>query len=270
MIFSRGIRRVGRFMSRNIDANPDVDISEKDGVRALHLGSVTVQSAMRVAAPYDLELSYSRGMMMFLLFASEAREVLIIGLGGGSIPKFIHYYLSAIRVTAVELNPAVIAAARGSFFLPPDDDRLCVIEGDGIVHVSENPESVDVLMLDAFDAKGLAPGLTSQDFYDNSFNALRRNGILIVNLWGSDKNFDIYLQRIEQACRGRVLVLPTGRPGNVLVFGFKSNVADLRWKTLRERAKALQNDHPKIPFLELVERLRDYNLFTSNRLQLGS
>ncbi len=269
MQFGRGIRKVGRFLSRNNEEFPDVEISELDGVRALHLGSVTVQSAMRVSAPYDLELNYSRGVMMFLLFAAEVREVLIIGLGGGSIPKFIHHYLSPMRVTAVELNPAVIAAARGSFMLPPDDDRLHVIEGDGIVHVRENPESADVLILDAFDASGLAPGLTSQEFYDSSFEALRRDGILVVNLWGSDKNFDVYLQRIEQACNGRVLVLPTGRPGNVLVFGFKRNVSDLRWKSLRERAKALQVEHPQIPFLEFVERLRDNNLYSSNRLTLS-
>ncbi len=269
MMFGRGIRRVGRFLSRDAEANPDVDISEKDGVRALHLGSITVQSAMRISAPFDLELNYSRGMMMFLLFSANVRDILIVGLGGGSIPKFIHYYLPQIRVTAVELNPAVITAARGPFFLPPDDERLRVIEGDGIAYVSEHPESADVLMLDAFDANGLAPGLTSQAFYDDSFGALTRDGILIVNLWGSDKNFDVYLQRIEQACNGRVLVLPTGRPGNILVFGFKRDAGDLRWRTLRERARILESMHPKIPFLDFVERLREYNLHSSNRLELG-
>lgn len=269
MQFARGIRRVGRFMSRNNEEFPDVEISELDGVRALHLGSITVQSAMRISAPYDLELNYSRGMMMFLLFSEQVRDILIIGLGGGSIPKFVHHYLPPVRVTAVELNPAVITAARASFMLPDDDERLQVVEGDGILYIKENPESADVVMLDAFDASGLAPGLTSQEFYDSSFNALNRDGILIVNLWGSDKNFDLYLQRIEQTCEGRVLVLPTGRPGNILIFGFKRSPHDLRWKTLRERAKNLQKDHPQIPFTDLVERLRDYNLYSSNRLELA-
>jgi hypothetical protein len=45
-----------------------VYISEKFGVRSLHIGSDTVQSAMRIAAPNDLELSYTRSMMAFLLF----------------------------------------------------------------------------------------------------------------------------------------------------------------------------------------------------------
>jgi spermidine synthase len=266
-MFGRGIRKVGRFLTRDDDHDSSVDISEKDGVRALHLGSVTVQSAMRVAAPYQLELTYSRGMMMFLLFSDKVRDVLIVGLGGGSIPKFIYHYLPPLRVTAVELNPAVVVAARSAFLLPPDDERLRVVLGDGVVHVKQTTGSADVLMVDAFDSKGVAPGLSSQEFYDNCANALTTDGILVVNLWGSDKNFDIYLQRIEHSFDGRVLVLPTGRPGNILVFAFARHPGDLRWKSLRERARTLQAQHP-IEFLEFVERLREHNDNTANRLIL--
>lgn len=267
MMFGKGIRRVGRFLQRGEDFESDVEISEKDGVRALHLGSVTVQSAMRVSAPFELELTYSRGMMMFLLFTDKVRDILIIGLGGGSIPKFIHRHFAQMRITAVELNPAVITAARGPFMLPPDDERLRVVCGDGIHYVRDHPESADLLILDAFDAKGLAPGLTSQEFYDSCFDALTTDGILAVNLWGSDKNFDVYLQRLERTFDGKVLVLPTGRPGNILVFCFKRHAGDLRWKQLRTRAKELQEIH-RIEFLDFVERLRDHNLNTANRLIL--
>ena len=75
------------------------------------------------------------------------------------------------------------------------------------------------------------------------------------------------LQRIEQSFSRRVLVMPTGRPGNIVVFGFRRAPADLRWNTLRERARALAEDY-RIEFLEFVERLRDNNPNTSNRLTL--
>ena len=120
-------------------------------------------------------------------------------------------------------------------------------------------------MVDAFDSNGVPPDLRSQDFYHACAGALAPSGILVVNIWGSDKNFDIYLQRIEQACAGRVLVMPTGRPGNIIVFGFRRDPGDLRWKTLRERARLLQEQY-RIEFLEFVERLRDNNLNTANRL----
>jgi len=258
---SRPIRR------RQASSSPGIEISELDGVRALHIDSATVQSAMRVSAPYDLELNYSRGIMTFLLFGQKVREVLVIGLGGGSIPKFIHHYLPEMRMRVVDINPEVIDIARSHFMLPDDDDRLQVVEGDGAEYLPAHPASADLLILDVFDGHGIPPELYSQAFFDTSAEALKTDGILAVNLWGSDKNFDIYLQRIEQSFGQRVLVLPTGRPGNIVVFGFRRAPADLRWTTLRERAKAMSSDYG-IDFLEFVERLRDNNPNTSNRLIL--
>ena len=57
-----------------------VYISEKFGVRTLHIGSDTVQSSMRLSKPNDLEVSYTRSMMGFLLFNPHPRSVLLIGL----------------------------------------------------------------------------------------------------------------------------------------------------------------------------------------------
>jgi len=144
---------------------------------------------------------------------------------------------------------------------------LEVVEGDGAAFVRAHPGEADVLMLDAFASTGIAPELCSQDFYDECREALAPDGLMIANLWGSDKNFDVYLQRIEQSFEGRVLVMPTGWPGNILVFAFNRAPGDLRWSTLRERARALE-DRYQMNFLEFIERLRDSNAHSSNRLML--
>ena len=93
--------------------------------------------------------------------------------------------------------------------------------------------------------------------------------VMAVNLWGSDKNFDVYLQRIEQSFSGKALILPTGRPGNVAVFGFKREPGDLRISSLRARAKELEKTH-KIEFLQFVEKLAEHNESTSNRIFMKS
>ena len=100
--------RIHRFFDRE----ESVDVSEKDGVRSLHLGSATVQSAMRISDPLELVLSYTRAMMGFLLFVPEPASVAMIGLGGGSLPKFVRHHMPTTRLTVVESNPRVIAAAR--------------------------------------------------------------------------------------------------------------------------------------------------------------
>jgi len=245
-----------------------VDVSESNGVRSLHLGSATVQSAMRVKAPYDLELNYTRGMMAYLLFSNKVTDVLGIGLGGGSIAKYIHHYLPQVKTRMVEINPQIIQIARSHFAVPEDDERLQIIEADGAVYLKENPASTHVLMIDAFDSKGIPSALCSQDFFDSCAEAVTLDGMLVINLWGSDRNFDVYCQRIEQSFNGRMLVLPTGRPGNIIVFGFRRTTADLRWSSLRERAKTLETSH-HLEFLQFVEKLREHNPNTSNRLVLN-
>ena len=247
-----------------------VDVSELDGVRALHLGSITIQSAMRIKDPFALELAYTRGMMCFLLFTKErSLNVLAIGLGGGSLPKYMHAYCPDIVTKVIELNPKIIQIARSQFYVPENDDALEVIEGDGLQYLAEHTQVADVLMIDAFDSNGIPPDFCSQDFFDACANTLSSEGILAINLWGSDKKFDIYCQRIEQSFAGNVLILPTGKPGNIAVFGFKRAPADLRIASLRERAKALELSH-KIEFLQFVEKLVEHNPSNNHRIFMKS
>jgi spermidine synthase len=253
--------KFNRKIHKSVSDDNIVEVSESDGIRSLHLGTVTIQSSMKVQSPYELELAYSRGMMCFLLFTDKVKNVLSIGLGGGSVPKYIHTFCPEISQTIIEINPQIINIARSHFYVPDNDERLNVIDGDGIDYLANNPASADVLMIDAFDAHGIPPDFCSQEFFDSCELSLTKNGIFVINLWGSDKNFDIYLQRIEQSFADNVLMLPTGKPGNIVVFGFKSgfkNVPDLKIVSLRERAKMLENTH-KIEFLSFLEKLCEHN-----------
>ncbi|MGZ8262335.1 MAG: polyamine aminopropyltransferase [Methylotenera sp.] len=256
--------RMAKHLMRTLTTDT-VDVSESDGVRSLHLGSITIQSAMRIRDPFALELTYTRGMMCFLLFNPQVKHVLAIGLGGGSIAKYIHAYCPDIVSKVIELNPKIIQIARSQFYVPENDERLEVIEGDGLQYLAEHVDATEVLIIDAFDSNGIPPNFCSQDFFDQCAATLENDGILVINLWGSDKNFDVYLQRIEQSFAGKVLTLPTGRPGNVAVFGFKREPVDLRLASLRERAKLLEKTH-KIEFLQFVEKLAEHNSSSNNRL----
>ncbi|MEW6690321.1 MAG: spermidine synthase, partial [Pseudomonadota bacterium] len=70
---------------------PALVVSEERGVRHLHIGGEAIQSAMRLADPWALELEYTRCMLTFLLFHPAPRRALMIGLGGGSLAKFFHH-----------------------------------------------------------------------------------------------------------------------------------------------------------------------------------
>ena len=249
--------RFNRKIHKSVSEDSIVEVTETNGIRSLHLGSVTIQSSMKVKSPFELELAYTRGMIGFLLFSDGIKNVLTIGLGGGSVPKYMVQFCPEMSQIIVEINPQIINIARSHFAVPDNDARLNVMEGDGLVYLAENPQSADCLMIDAFDAHGIPSDFCSQDFFDACEKTLTPHGIFVINLWGSDKNFDIYLQRIERSFNNKTLMLPTGKPGNIVVFGFKLT-PDLNIASLRMRAKMLESQH-KIEFLSFLDKLCEHN-----------
>ncbi|MBF4988655.1 polyamine aminopropyltransferase [Methylophilus sp. 14] len=245
-----------------------VEVTETDGVRSMHLGSPTIQSSMKVKDPYALVLAYSWGVLSSLLFKPDSRQLTLVGLGGGSIAKYVWKYCPQIQQTVIELNPQVIQVARSHFFVPDDDERLQIIEGDGIAHIQQHPGACDWLMMDAFGSNGLPPDFCTQSFFDDCADALTPDGLFTINLWGSDKKFDIYMQRMEQTFEQRVLMMPTGKPGNIIVFGFKSALAMPDLATLRKRAQEAMQTH-NINFLDLIDRLQGANPNNGKEFTLG-
>ena len=242
-----------------------VYISERYGVRSLHIGSDTVQSSMRLARPNDLELSYTRSMMAFLLFVPAPAEVLMIGLGGGSLAKFIYYRLPSARTSVIEVNPQVLAIARQYFQVPPDDVRFEVLVTDGAAHVRREDVRADVVVVDGYEADSHVEELASREFYGACRERLKPGGIMVVNLWGGDKLFTTLLRRIEDAFPCGTLCLPAERPGNVVVFGFRSPPTDLRWSELAQRAATLEKQN-ELEYSRFVEGLRKMNRHDGERL----
>ena len=83
-----------------------IEISEEAGVRFLHFGSEWIQGAMRVRKPDALELEYTREMLACLLWRDWSlwpREVLLIGLGAGSLVKFLHRHGRLFVLSANEV-----------------------------------------------------------------------------------------------------------------------------------------------------------------------
>jgi spermidine synthase len=235
-----------------------VYVSEKYGVRSLHIGSDTVQSSMRIARPNDLELSYTRSMMAFLLFNPVPRTVLMVGLGGGSVAKFVYHQLPQTGIRVLEVDPQVVAIARQCFLVPPDDARFRVTVGDGAVHMAQSGAAADVIMVDGYNAESQVDELATREFYADCRARLTPRGVLVVNLWGGDRQFNDVLQRIEAVFPDGTLCLPARKPGNVITFAFRDAPGPLRWDDLDRRAVELETRYG-LEFPLFVAALRTMN-----------
>ena len=250
---------------RNGAARTSVEVSERDGVRYLHLGSDTIQSAMQIARPDDLELSYTRCMLAFLLFVPMPLHVLMIGLGGGSLAKYVLSRMPLTRVTAVEINPQVTAAARQFFALPEIPGRFTVVTGDGATYVQELAGAVDVLLVDGYGTDAAAPELATPEFYENCERALADNGVLVTNLFTDRPGLTLHLQLLQQAFPGRLLRLTDEQRGNLIAFGFVRAQGRSSWRVLERRARELEAQYG-LEFSRFLERLKERSPHDAYRL----
>ena len=238
-----------------------IDIREEAGVRTLHFGSEWIQGAMRIARPWNLELDYTREMMASLLLREESRfprKVLLIGLGAASLTKFLYRHFPLTKLTVVEIEPRVVAAARQFFKLPEDPKRLNVVIGDGVQFIAEKDKQYDLILVDGFDADARPGELDSLPFYQMCRARLSSNGIMAVNLLGDSRGFESSLERIDQAFDGRALAFPSCDSGNVIAFAaageaIRIELEDLREMAIEMKAETGLNLLPTLSRLEQVQ-----------------
>lgn len=193
-------------------------VAQQDGRSLLmRFDMDTVQSSMSLDDPYRLELEYTRGMVLFLLFNAAPRSILMIGLGGGSLPKYCHRYLPGADITVVEINPHVIAL-RDEFHVPPDGPRFRVVRGDGAEFVRRNTQTFDVLLVDGFHFDGQPEALGTRAFYGACRACLSPQGVLVVNMDSNAEDSAPLLDRLSRAFDGALWPMLDEGGANRIVF----------------------------------------------------
>lgn len=222
-------------------------LTESDGILSLQFDEWSTQSEMSIDDTDELVIPYTRVIMSFLLLAPSPRHVAMIGLGGGSLAKYCYRHLPDTEITAVEINPGVIAL-RNEFAIPADDARFRVLLGDGAEWVADpagqSNVQPDVLIVDGFDADGLPARLSSQRFYDDCFAALADNGIMVVNMWKGYPHYDEYLARISNSFAGNSVVVDAEDGFNHIVLAVKNAAFPPTASTIRHHANLLCRSHP--------------------------
>ncbi|MDO8811606.1 MAG: fused MFS/spermidine synthase [Gallionella sp.] len=244
-----------------------IDISEESGVRTLHFGSEWVQGAMRIARPWNLELEYTREMMASLLLCDAPRKVLLIGLGAASLTKFLYRHYPLAHLTVVEIEPAVVAAARQFFKLPEDPKRLHLVIGDGAEYMLNSSKKFDLVLVDGFDEKARTGALETLPFYQACRSRLSNDGVLAANLLTRSRGFKASAARIAEAFEDRALVFPSSESGNAVALAVAGHPIEIPFDELKEAALALK-EQTGLNLLPTLTRLAQAKTCLNNRLAL--
>lgn len=161
-----------------------IRVTDEGGVRTLRFDRAH-QSSMRLDDPFETDFAYPAYLHLTLAVAPHATRAFVIGLGGASVVKRMWRDYPGMRITAVEIDPAVIDVAYERFALP-HDERIEVLAGDGRAALEASAESHDIVIVDAFDDETrVPPHLLTEEFGRLVRAHLREGGVLAYNFHGS-------------------------------------------------------------------------------------
>lgn len=161
-----------------------ISVSDESGTRYLRLDNYW-QSGMDLADPRRTVFPYADYMHMPLVLKPDAARVLMVGLGGGTVPKRFHEDYRRLRVEVVEIDPAVVATARQYFAVPADDARMHIVAEDGRLFISRTTARYDVVLLDAFLIDTIPFHLATREFFETIRSRLQPGGVLGSNVIGA-------------------------------------------------------------------------------------
>ena len=157
-----------------------IRIEEDDEARYMYFDR-TLQSAMTLKDPTALRLIYSRYTSLGFTFRADAKKLLLIGLGGGSIPKKLNKEFPNMEIDAVELDPEVIRIAKDHFNIK-ESKQLRLHAQDGRLFLTRTQNQYDIIMLDAYFTDAMPFHLATKQFFELAQKKLTPNGIIVANL----------------------------------------------------------------------------------------
>jgi len=169
-------------------------ISEDAGVRYMKFGNRIVQSAVDIEDPVALKVEYTKYMPLGLIFKSNCMNMLIVGLGGGALPRLINDYCPEIKMDVVEIDPVVVEMAKRYFFVE-ENPRYEIMVMDGRVFIKRSKKKYDIIILDAYNSDSIPFHMTTVEFLQEAKERLSGDGVIITNLWSSD--VQLYISMVK-------------------------------------------------------------------------
>ncbi len=192
---------------------------EGDGLRALRFGRNGVrQSLVKPGDPEFLGLPYTRVALTGLALCEEPRRMLVVGLGGGTLPAFLRRHYPDAVIDAVDIDPEVAFVAR-EYFGFREDDRMRIHVADGRKFIESVRQPYDAIFLDAFGSDSVPAHLTTREFLRAVRRAVSPGGVVIGNIWDRAYNrlYDSMVRTYREVF-DELFVVGVGDSGNRILF----------------------------------------------------
>jgi spermidine synthase len=194
-----------------------IRVEEDEEARYMYFDR-TLQSAMTLKDPTALRLVYSRYTSIAMTFRPDAKRMLLIGVGGGSIPKKLNKEFPNLVIDAIDLDPEVIRIAKDHFNLA-EHKNLQLHAQDGRLFLARTKHQYDIIMLDAYFTDSMPFHLATKQFFELAQKKLSPNGLVVANLisavTGPSGKIARSFVRTQRQVFPQTYVFASRRPDNV-------------------------------------------------------
>ncbi|MBM3861797.1 MAG: methyltransferase domain-containing protein [Verrucomicrobia bacterium] len=199
------------------------------------------QSVVKVGDPEHVDLPYAQVVMAGLAFCETPQRILVVGLGGGTIPSFLHQHYPKATIDAVDIDPEVVAVAR-RFFGFREDATMRAHVADGRKFIEDCRKPYDIIILDAFGTDNVPYSLATVEFIRSVKRALSPRGLAVWNIWSSPFNplYDAMV-RTYQEVFDELYLFDMRDAGNKILIGLP-RAERLSRDELARRAKRISKE----------------------------
>jgi len=184
-----------KLLYKERSAYRDIFVSEQDDVRCMRFShrEAARQSCVNIKNPDSMVFPYTKMMLGALYLVPDPRRILVIGLGGGTLPNALSSLYPDSKIHAVEIDGAVIKVAEKYFGFRPNDGKMQTFEEDGRMFAKRalrKGDGYDLIILDAFDHEYIPEHLLTKEFLEELRRLLLPDGVLAANTWSFSKLYD--------------------------------------------------------------------------------
>jgi len=150
------------------------------------------QTCLYVSEPDRLVFDYTRMSFAGLLLKPDPEKILIIGLGGGSLPLTFNDLFPNAQIDTVEIDDAVVRVAKQFFFFEENENMKVYID-DGrpfIKRASIRKQKYDYIILDAFSGDYIPEHMLTEEFLEEVKSIMTDDGVLVANTFSTSRLYD--------------------------------------------------------------------------------
>jgi spermidine synthase len=234
-------------------------INQQQDILQLKFDKLATQSEINASEPHQLRMNNLQYLMGILLFIEAPRNLLLLGVGGGSLIHFVRHYLPETHITGVEYDAELLQIAQDHLLLPPAGSFIDYQIADAREYIQHCRESYDLIIVDIFDAFRSPSWLLQNDTIKRLKGLLSPRGAIGYNLLiNSDKDFKDFYQQLRNRYQRQALVMETQDYQNILFYALNFIAQKKSITEYMQLGLQLHETYP-LPFNEVMSTIYSMN-----------